>query len=94
MARKAVPADKPDAITYKDEDHLSWQVTCCLCPRTLMGEWVRDAAYRKAVDHLKYTHGLDRIWIDVHPHGYKQMVQDALPLIVAHDMQVASEYRR
>lgn len=94
MTRKAQPADQPDLIHYREEGERLWHVTCCLCPRTLNGEWTQDAAYRKGVEHLRYTHGLYRIWIETYPHGYKKIVQDALPLIVAHDMQVASEYRR
>lgn len=93
MARGKAPADRPDAIVYREEDG-QWYATCLLCPRTLT-QWSDDRRFTwyYVREHLKYSHGLDRIWVDEHTYGYKQMVQDALPLIVAHDLQVASEYR-
>lgn len=94
MTRKAQPADQPDAVLIC-ENGGRWTITCLLCPRTLANPASdnRVALYR-AKEHLQYSHALFRIWVEEHPHGYKKIVQDALPLIVAHDMQVASEYRR
>lgn len=93
MARKKDPADKPDAITSKDEDGL-WRITCLLCPRTLGQSFVdRHLAYHKAGGHLEHSHGLTRIWIDEHPFGYRKMVQDAIPGIVAHNLQTIDHVR-
>lgn len=93
MARKAKEGDKPDAITFREDDG-NWHTTCLLCPRTLSKESpYRNTVYMAAVQHLLYSHGLKRIWVDEHPHGYKQLVQDSLPLIVTHNLQTLDHVR-
>lgn len=93
MARKKAPDDQPDAVVYSDQGG-TWGVLCTLCPRTLTREWSGSGAAREhATEHLRHTHGLDRVWIDQHRPGYRQAVQMALPLIVEHDLTLTSDIR-
>lgn len=92
MARTQAPDDVPDAVVYSD-DGVTWGVLCTLCPRTLDKAWsTAPAARATATAHLEHSHGLRRVWIEQHRPGYRQIVQQALPLIVEHDLTYASDY--
>jgi len=89
------PVDQPDCVV-SSETGAAWTVTCVLCPRTLGGPPLQrvDACWR-AREHLKHTHGLDRIYVEVQTVGYRATVNVALPLVVAHDLTLpADRYTR
>ena len=93
MGKRAKASDTADAVIYYGDDR-QWHGTCALCPRTLQKGWdFKPGAYLGMVEHLATSHGLNRIWIEVMREGYRAVVQDALPLIVAHDLQTIDHVR-
>lgn len=71
-----------------------WAVFCSLCPRTLGKDLSRRADARQyACEHLETAHGLSRVWVSQLRIGYVEMVQTALPLVVAHNLTLASDHR-
>lgn len=91
MGRTKEPEDQPDAVLMTNDDN-RWEVFCVLCPRTLHGSTpLRSEARWVASEHLEFSHGLKRVWIDSFRPGYRNIVQMALPLIVAHDLTLATD---
>jgi hypothetical protein len=93
MARKHEPADTPDVL-LTSEDGREWAVFCRLCVRTVGPPVVGGCVpYARAHEHLLTSHGLQRVRIDRMQPGYREMVQAALPLVVEHDLTLATDYR-
>lgn len=91
MARRGNPADRPDAFVWIG-DSGRWETFCTLCPRALPGSrGTRYEAADRACEHLHYTHGLRRVWVDRNTPAHLQAVQAALPLVVAHDRTLSTD---
>lgn len=93
MARRKTADDRPDALVYVNEGR-RWAVFCVLCPRELPGDRLsRSEAEHRALEHLRYTHGLRRSWVELDTPAHRAAVQDALPLVVAHDRTLPTDWR-
>lgn len=93
MARVKPPEDQADAV-LTSETGREWLVFCRLCPRTLGKGLTRQADARQyAIEHLEHSHGLFRVWVKRERVGYQAMVNEALPLVVAHDLTLATDRR-
>lgn len=91
MARKREPDDTPDVL-LSSVDGRAWAAFCRLCVRSIgKGDVAVGDAYMRAYEHLRYSHGLQRVRIDRMTPGYVSMVQTALPLIVEHDLTLATD---
>lgn len=91
VARRKAPADQPDALIYS-EDGSQWAVFCALCPRQLGKVYVdRNTALWRAHEHLEHSHALLRVWIGHDRPAHLQLVQGALPLIIAHDRTLTTD---
>lgn len=77
--------EQPDAFVYLD-DAGNRIVLCahCTVARTMA---TADAGYafHNAQQHLWSTHSLRRTWIDYSDPRYRDMVNVALPLVLAHN---------
>lgn len=93
MGKRKEPADTPDVL-LTSEDGRSWGVVCRLCVRTVgKSPTSRGGAYERAHEHLEHSHGMQRVRIDRMRPGYAEMVQAALPLVVEHDLTLATDRR-
>lgn len=93
MAKTAKASVSPDAILSWGDDQL-WHITCLHCTRTLTkGHSKRPEGYWQGVEHLRYSHALLSVYIDYETPGYRAIVNEALPLVVAHDMQTIDHVR-
>ena len=84
MKRKR-EAEQPDAHVYRrDDGRVSWFCAECVTahetPDIDLG-----AAFRHAQSHLWSNHSRRRVWIDYSSPGYARAVQQALPLVIAHN---------
>lgn len=84
--------DTPDAV-LSSENGVAWHVTCTLCVRTLgRASHDRPTALWRAREHLATVHALRRIYVEVERPGYQRAVSVALPLVVAHDRTLPSDW--
>lgn len=91
MARRGKPEERPDALVYVNEGR-RWAVFCTLCPRELRGTRATSwEAQSLATEHLRYSHGLLRVYVDRDTPEHRRAVQEALPLVVAHDRTLATD---
>lgn len=93
MARRTSALEKPDAVVYLVNDGF-WQYLCGECGRVGNVDMPNEmVAYFKCKEHLKLSHGMDRVWIDTQREGYRELVQLALPGVVAHNLQTPDRIR-
>lgn len=89
--RRGKETDQADALVYTDEPS-QWLVFCVLCPRELPRvHRTRGEALWAAHEHLRFTHGLRRVRVDQETPAHRQAVQDALPLVLAHDRTLPTD---
>lgn len=69
-----------------------WETFCALCPRQLPGgRRTHHEAFGRAVEHLRYTHGMVRVFVARDTPAHREAVQEALPLVVAHDRTLPTD---
>lgn len=94
MARRQ-PDDQPDAVVHSDDGSV-WEYLCSVCMHASRVRMPTSrVAYFQALRHLNYSHGINRVWIEIQTVGYREAVNVALPLVVEHDLTLpADRYTR